>query len=261
MPDTRPATDRVVSLNTDIGEGYGVWRVTDDAALLAVVTDANVACGFHAGDPDILRRTCEVAAEGGVGVGAQVGFADLRGFGRRFVQVPRESLVNDVLYQLGALAALASVAGTRVSYVKPHGALYHAATQHDDYAAAVVEAMLAYDSALALLCQPGTRLAELAGREGVQHVAEGFVDRGYTSDGLLVPRSEPGAVVTDLDEARSRAVRMAREGTVDAVDGTTIPMQVESLCVHSDSPGALEVATAVREALEAEGIALRPLSG
>jgi len=255
-----PDDGSVVSLNTDIGEGYGVWRITDDAALLGVVTDANVACGFHAGDPDILRRTCEVAAERGVGVGAQVGFADLRGFGRRFVQVPRDSLVNDVLYQLGALAALASVAGTQVSYVKPHGALYHATTQHDDYAAAVVEATLAYDPSLAMLCQPGTRLAELAGREGLRHVAEGFVDRAYTADGLLVPRGEPDAVITDLEQARQRAVRMAREGTVEAVDGSTIPMRVESLCVHSDSPGALEVATAVRAALETDGVVLRSLS-
>ena len=138
--------------------------------------------------------------------------------------------------------------------MKPHGALYHAATQHDDYAAAVVEAMLAYAHAAALLCQPGTRLPGRAGR-GHAHVAEGFVDRAYTADGLLVPRGEPGAVVTDLDEARRRAVRMAREGTVDAVDGTTLPMQVESLCVHSDSPGALEVATAVRDALRRDGIA------
>ena len=256
MPDAASS----MSLNTDIGEGYGVWRITDDAALLAVVTDANVACGFHAGDPDILRRTCEVAAEGGVGVGAQVGFADLRGFGRRFVQVPRKSLVNDVLYQLGALAALASVAGTRVTYVKPHGALYHATTQHDDYAAAVVEAMLAYDSTLALLCQPGTLLAGQARDAGLWHVAEGFVDRAYTADGLLVPRGEAGAVVTDLDEARRRALQMACEGTVDAVDGSTIAMPVESLCVHSDSPGALEVATAVRDALRDDGITLRPLS-
>ena len=253
----------VVSLNTDIGEGYGAWSVADDETLLALVTDANVACGFHAGDPDILRRTCEVAAANGVGVGAQVGFSDLRGFGRRFIQVPRASLVNDVLYQLGALAGLASVAGTPVSYLKPHGALYHATTQHDDYAAAVVEAMLAYAAAghgdLLLLCQPGTRLAEHAARSGLRVVAEGFVDRAYTADGLLVPRGQPGAVVTDLDEACRRAVRMVREGTVEAADGATVPMRVESLCVHSDSPGAVEVARAVRGALEQAGVELRPL--
>ena len=263
MPDvvTEPA---VVSLNTDIGEGYGAWSVADDETLLSLVTDANVACGFHAGDPDILRRTCEVAAANGVGVGAQVGFDDLRGFGRRFIQVPRESLVNDVLYQLGALAGLASVAGTRVSYLKPHGALYHAATQHDDYADAVVEAMLAYAAAglgeLPLLCQPGTRLAARAAAAGVPAVAEGFVDRAYTADGLLVPRGQPGAVVTDLDEACTRAVRMVREGTVEAVDGSTVAMRIESLCVHSDSPGAVEVARAVRTALEHDGVELRPLA-
>jgi UPF0271 protein len=253
----------VVSLNTDIGEGYGAWSVADDETLLSLVTDANVACGFHAGDPDILRRTCELAAASGVGVGAQVGFGDLRGFGRRFIQVPRASLVNDVLYQIGALAALAAVAGTRVTYVKPHGALYHATTQHDDYADAVVGALLEHAAAgqgeLLLLCQPGTRLATRAVDAGVRVVAEGFVDRGYTADGLLVPRGEPGALVTDLDDACRRALRMVTDGTVQAADGSSVPMRVESLCVHSDSPGAVEVARAVRAALEHAGVELRPL--
>ena len=254
----------VVSLNSDIGEGYGAWSIADDEALLGLVTDANVACGFHAGDPDILRRTCETAAAKGVGVGAQVGFDDLRGFGRRFIQVPKQSLVNDVLFQVGALSGLAAVAGTRVSYVKPHGALYHATTQHDDYAGAVVEAILEYAAAgqgdLALLCQPGTRLAERAETAGVPVVAEGFLDRGYTADGLLVPRSEPGAVITDLDQVCRRAVRMVQQGTVEAADGTEVQMRVASLCVHSDSPGAVEVARAVRTALEQAGVELRPLS-
>ena len=261
MPEKATPESAVVSLNTDIGEGYGAWSVADDETLLSLVTDANVACGFHAGDPDILRRTCQIAAGNGVGVGAQVGFADLRGFGRRFIQVPQASLVNDVVYQLGALDGLAAVAGTRVSYLKPHGALYHATTKHDDYADAVVEAMLAYAAAgrgeLRLLCQPGTRLSERAAAAGVQLVAEGFVDRAYTADGLLVPRGEPGAVVTDLDQACRRAVRMVRDGSVEAADGSSVPIQVESLCIHSDSPGAVEVARAVRTALERAGVALR----
>ncbi|MBA2639221.1 MAG: LamB/YcsF family protein [Nocardioidaceae bacterium] len=256
MAETVP---RVVSLNADIGEGYGAWTVADDAALLAVVTDANVACGFHAGDPDILRRTCEAAAAHGVGVGAQVGFGDLRGFGRRFIELPRASLVNDVLYQVGALAALASVAGTRVSYVKAHGALHHAASSRDEYAAAIVEAMLAYGGGLRLLSQPGTRLAAHAQGAGLRVVAEGFVDRGYSSDGLLVPRGHPGAFVTDRDAACRQALAMGRDGTVGTVDGETCAMPVQSLCVHSDSPGAVEVASAVRQALEAAGVALRSL--
>ena len=253
----------VVSLNTDIGEGYGAWSVADDETLLSLVTDANVACGFHAGDPDILRRTCEVAAAHGVGVGAQVGFHDLRGFGRRFIQVDRASLVNDVLYQIGALANLAAVAGTRVSYVKPHGALYHATTQHDDYADAVIGAVLQHVAAgqgeLLLLCQPGTRLAVRAAAAGVRVIAEGFVDRGYTADGLLVSRGEPGAVVTDIEEACRRAVRMVRDGVVEAADGSSVEVRVESLCVHSDSPGAVEVARAVRAALQQADVELRPL--
>jgi UPF0271 protein len=253
-----------VSLNSDIGEGYGAWAIADDEALLGLITDANVACGFHAGDPDILRRTCDTAAASGVGVGAQVGFDDLRGFGRRFIQVPKKSLVNDVLFQLGALSGMAAVAGTRVSYVKPHGALYHAATQHDDYAGAVVEAVLEYAAAgqgeLSLLCQPATRLAARAEAAGITVVAEGFLDRSYTADGLLVPRSEPGAVITDLDEVCRRAVRMVQQGTVEASDGTEVAMRVASLCVHSDSPGAVEVARAVRTALEQAGVELRSLS-
>jgi len=253
----------VVSLNTDIGEGYGAWAIADDQALLGLVTDANVACGFHAGDPDIMRRTCETAAANGVGVGAQVGFADLRGFGRRFIQMPMPSLVNDVIFQLGALSGLAAVAGTRVRYLKPHGALYHATTRHDEYAEAVVEAVLAFASAghgeLALLCQSGTRLARRAEAEGVRVVAEGFLDRGYTADGLLVPRGEPGAEISDTVEVSRRAVRMVQEGTVRAVDGTDVSLEVASLCVHSDSPGAVEVARAVRAALEQAGVELRPL--
>lgn len=252
-----------VSLNADIGEGYGVWSVADDEALLPLVTDANVACGFHAGDPDILRRTCEIAAANGVGVGAQVGFGDLRGFGRRFIQQSRASLVNDVLYQVGALGELAAVAGTHLTHVKPHGALYHATTQHDDYAEAVVEAMLGHAAcgheALLLLCQPGTRLAAAAHRAGIRVVAEGYADRAYRADGLLVPRGEPGAVITDPDETGRRAVRMVLEDSVGAVDGSPVPMHVESLCVHSDSPGAVDVVRAVRAALRQAGVELRHL--
>ena len=248
-----------ISLNTDIGEGYGRWTIADDEALLAVVTDANIACGFHAGDPDILRRTCETAAGLGVGVGAQPGFADLRGFGRRYIAVPAPSLVNDLIYQLGALDALARVAGTRVGYVKPHGALYHSAVAHDEHAAAVVEAIRLFDPSLPLLCQPGTRLTRLAEAEGLAVRYEGFVDRAYTADGLLVPRDEPGAVHDDPTRAARQAIDMAITGTVVAVDGTVVPMPVHSLCVHSDSPGAPALARATREALEAAGATLAPL--
>lgn len=248
-----------VSLNTDIGEGFGAWSIADDAALLALVTDANVACGFHAGDPDIMRRTCETAAAHGVAVGAQVGYYDLRGFGRRYIAVPSPTLVNDVLYQVGALSALAAVAGTAVSYVKPHGALYHAATHEQDVAEAIVSAVLEHGGGLPLLCQPGTRLAGAAEEAGVRVHAEGFVDRAYTADGLLVPRTRADAVITDVDAVGARCVRMVREGVVEAVDGTVVEARIDSLCVHSDSPGAVEMARAVRAALADAGIGVRPL--
>lgn len=249
-----------ISLNTDIGEGFGSWRIADDEALLALVTDANVACGFHAGDPDIMRRTCETAAARGVAVGAQVGYYDLRGFGRRYIAVPAATLVNDVLYQVGALAVLAAVAGTSVSYVKPHGALYHAATHQQAVAEAVVAAVLEHGGGLPLLCQPGTRLARAAGDAGVRVHAEGFVDRAYTSDGLLVPRSRPDAVITDVASVGKRSVRMVLEGVVDSVDGTPVDARIDSLCVHSDSPGAVEMARAALAALRGAGIEVRPLA-
>lgn len=252
-------TQHAVSLNTDIGEGYGTWSIADDAALLGLVTDANVACGFHAGDPDIMRRTCETAAEHGVAVGAQVGYYDLRGFGRRYIAVPRVTLVNDVLYQVGALSAMAQAAGTAVSYVKPHGALYHAATSDPDVANAVVTAVLEHDEALPLLCQPGTILASAAQQAGVSVHTEGFVDRAYTSDGLLVPRGRPDAVITDAEIVGARCVRMILDGVVETVDGSTVESRVDSLCVHSDSPGAVGMARSVRAALTEAGIEVRPL--
>ncbi|NKE58176.1 LamB/YcsF family protein [Lentzea sp. PSKA42] len=245
-----------ISLNADVGEGYGLWNYGDDEELLKVVTDANVACGFHGGDPDVLRRTCATAAAHGVRIGAHPGFQDLRGFGRRHVELPRESLVNDVLYQLGALAAIAGAEGVAVNYVKPHGALYHSAVAREEYAAAVVEAVRLFDSSLPLLCQPGTRLARHAEETGLRVLAEGFIDRRYTGSGLLVPRGEPGAVIAGHDDAVAQAVRLAVESTVEAQDGTVLPMRVDSLCVHSDSPGAAEFARATRAALEAAGVSV-----
>jgi len=246
----------VISLNTDIGEGYGAWRIADDAALLGTVTDANMACGFHAGDPDIMRQTCETAARNGVGIGAQVGFHDIIGFGRRFIEISRASLTNDLIYQLGALSAFANLAGSPVAYVKAHGALYHAAVQHEEYAAAVIDAILSVDESLPFLCQPGTPFTARAEDAGLRIIREGYIDRAYQPNGLLVPRGAPGAMVTDLDEACRRAVAMAQAGQVTAIDGSVIEMPVDSVCVHSDSPGAAEVARAVRAALVDAGITL-----
>lgn len=248
-----------LAINTDVGEGFGVWGPADEGDLLDQVTAANVACGFHAGDPDILRRTCEASAARGVAIGAQVSYRDLAGFGRRFIDVPTATLVNELLYQIGALEVFARLTGSRVSYVKAHGALYNAAAHHTGHAAAIVEAVTLYDRELPLLCQPRTVLWEHAVRAGCRPLAEGFVDRGYTDEGLLVPRSAPGALVTDPAEAARRALRMAESGTVTSVSGRTVRIapddgDVSALCVHSDTPGAVAITAAVRASLSSGGI-------
>ena len=250
-----------IDLNADLGEGFGVWRLGDDDALLDLVTSANVACGFHAGDPSTMRRVCSRAAAAGVAVGAQVSYRDLAGFGRRFIDVDPAELADDVLYQLAALDGIARTAGTRVSYVKPHGALYNAAVTHAGQAAAVVDGVLAFDRRLPVLGLPGSALLRTAEAAGMRPVAEGFADRGYTPDGRLVPRRQPGALVHQPAVVAERAVRMATEGVVVAVDGTTLLMPVESVCVHGDTPGAVELARAVRTALAGAGVAVRPFAG
>ncbi|WP_233492313.1 LamB/YcsF family protein [Blastococcus sp. TF02A-30] len=257
---TTSGTGRI-DLNADLGEGFGVWRLGDDDALLGVVSSANVACGFHAGDPSTMRRVCAGAAAAGVAVGAQVSYRDLAGFGRRFVDVAPAELADDVLYQLAALDGVARATGTRVRYVKPHGALYNAVVAHEEQARAVVDAVVAYDPALPVLGLPGSALLRAAAAAGLRTVPEGFADRGYTAAGTLVPRREPGALVTDPAAVAERAVRMAAEGAVVAVDGGTVPVAVESVCVHGDTPGAVALARAVRTALEDAGLAVTPFTG
>ena len=249
-----------VDLNSDLGEGFGVWTLGDDAALLDLVTSANVACGFHAGDPSTLRRVCAGAAERGVAVGAQVSYRDLAGFGRRAIDVEPAELVNEILYQIGALSAFTRVAGTTVRYVKPHGALYNVATASAEQAAAVVEAVARYDDALPILCLPGSALARAADEAGLRAVAEAFADRAYTAEGTLVPRRSPGAVLDDPQEVAARAVRLATTGTVTAVDGSSVRVVAESICVHGDTPGAVDIARAVRAGLLTAGIALAPFA-
>ncbi|MGW5238538.1 LamB/YcsF family protein [Monashia sp. NPDC004114] len=247
-----------IDLNADVGESFGAWTLGDDDAMLGVVTSANVACGFHAGDPLTLRSTCRYAAERGVVVGAQVGYHDLAGFGRRFVDVPPDELAADVIYQIGALAAMARVAGARVAYVKPHGALYNAIVTHEGQARAVVEAVVAVDRSLPVMGLPGSAVLELAAAAGLRTVSEAFADRAYTSDGHLVPRTEPGAVLRDVDEVAARVVRLVRDRVVTAVDGRDVAVQAESVCIHGDTPGAVRMARAVRSALEADGVTVRP---
>jgi UPF0271 protein len=247
-----------VDLNSDLGEGFGRWTLGDDEAMLDIVTSANVACGFHAGDPTILRRVCAQAAEKGVAIGAQVGYRDLAGFGRRPIDMEEAELVNDVIYQIGALDAFARVAGDRVRYVKPHGALYNQAASSPKTAAAVVEAVRLYDPSLPVLGLAGSELLAEAQRAGLAGVAEAFADRAYTPEGLLVSRRLPGAVLHEPAQIAKRCLQLAGEGTVQAVDGSTVAVSARSICVHGDTPGAVEIARAVRGALLEGGIELQP---
>lgn len=249
-----------VDLNADLGEGFGVWTLGDDDAMLDLVTSANIACGFHAGDAATLARTCRSAAERGVRIGAQVSYRDLEGFGRRFIDVAPNDLTADVIYQIGALEALARVAGTALSYVKPHGALYNSIVEHRDQARAVAEAVHALDPGLAVLGLTGSAFFAEAQRLGLRTVPEAFADRAYRPDGRLVSRRERNAVLRDPDEIAARVVSMVSTGQVTSLDGSTIPIAVESICVHGDSPGAVHIARAVRDRLTAEGVQLEPFS-
>jgi 5-oxoprolinase (ATP-hydrolysing) subunit A len=246
-----------MDLNADLGEGFGAWSMGADEELLKIVTSANVACGFHAGDPSIMRRTVDIAAENGVAVGAHVSYPDIRGFGRRHMDLPLEQVTDDVLYQIGALDSFARAAGTPVAYVKPHGALYNRIAVDEDVAGAVALALARYDRQLPLLVLPDSAAAKAAAQIGVRAVAEGFADRAYHPDGRLVGRHEHGAVITDPDTVADRAVGMALDGHVITATGERLSLAIDSLCVHGDSPGAVELAHSVRTRLVAAGVALR----
>ncbi|WP_406155900.1 LamB/YcsF family protein [Streptomyces sp. NBC_00882] len=243
-----------IDLNADLGEGFGRWRLTDDEQLLSVVTSANVACGFHAGDAATMRRVCELAAARGVRIGAQVSYRDLAGFGRRTMDVPSAELTAEVAYQIGALEVFARAAGTRVSYVKPHGALYNRVVHDEEQAAAVVDGVLLADATLPVLGLPGSRLLEAAGKAGLESVTEAFADRAYTEEGTLVPRSQEGAVVTDPEAVVARSLGLARDRVVTSRSGARIEVEARSLCLHGDTPGAVELARRVRQRLETSGV-------
>lgn len=253
--------DLTIDLNADLGEGFGRWQLTDDDALLSVVTSANVACGYHAGDPSTMRRVCELAAERGVRIGAQVSYRDLAGFGRRTMDVPPRELTDEIAYQIGALRVFARSAGADVAYVKPHGALYNRCVYDAAQAAAVVEgALLAADAPLPVLGLPGSRLHEAAGAAGLPVVSEGFADRAYTAAGTLVPRGEPGAVIADPGTVVKRSLNFARDRSVTSIDGEPVEVDVRSLCVHGDTPGAADIARRVRAELEAAGVRVEPFA-
>ena len=250
-----------MDLNSDLGESFGAWRMGDDAAMLDIVTSANVACGFHAGDPAGILETLRAAAARGVAVGAHVGYPDLVGFGRRNMDPTSRELVADVIYQIGALQGLAAAAGTRVVYVKPHGALYNTIAQDPRQAADVITALLAVDPGLVLLALAGSPLVDWARERGLRVVAEAFADRAYTPAGALVSRREPGAVLHDPAQVAERMLDLVRTGEITAIDGSRVRLQADSICVHGDSPGAVSMARALRQAFESAGVALAPFAG
>ncbi|NHW46578.1 LamB/YcsF family protein [Paenarthrobacter sp. MSM-2-10-13] len=242
-----------MDLNADLGESFGSWTMGDDASMFRIVSSANVACGFHAGDPLTMLDSCRAAFELDVRVGAHVGYRDMAGFGRRSMDMTFDELFGDVLYQLGALDGMAHAVGASVDYVKPHGALYNRIVRDAEQAEAVVAAVHAYDPGLPVLGLPGSAWLTLAEEAGHPVFREAFVDRAYLPDGTLVPRTQEGAVLHDPDAVVAQAVRLATRKEVLAIDGTVVPVQADSLCIHGDTPGAVNMAAAVREGLEKAG--------
>ncbi|RJQ92479.1 LamB/YcsF family protein [Amycolatopsis panacis] len=246
-----------MDLNSDLGEGFGAWKMGDDEAMLDIVTSANVACGFHAGEARVMRRVCDLAAERGVAIGAHVGYRDLAGFGRRALDIAPEDLADEVLYQIGALDGFARAAGSRVRYVKAHGALYNTAAVDREQAAALVEGVRRYHEDLALLCPPDSEMLHAARAAGVPTYAEAFADRAYTPEGLLVSRKKPGAVLHDASTVATRALAMATTGDITDIEGGQLTLRADSLCVHGDTPGAVVLARRIRASLTEAGVPLR----
>jgi UPF0271 protein len=249
-----------IDLNSDMGEGFGRYRLGPDAELLGLVTSASIACGFHAGDPRIMDATVRQAALRGVSVGAHVSYPDLAGFGRRHLAVSPDELTTDVLYQIGALDAFCRRHGTSVGYVKAHGALYNDLADDETLAAALAEAVEAYDRRLAVLVLAGSPAAAVLAGRGLRVVGEGFADRAYTPRGRLASRREPGAVITDPAEVAARGVRLAAGLPVTAVDGSQVSVEAGSICVHGDTEGAVDLAAGLRRALAEAGIECRPFA-
>ncbi|MGP0225007.1 MULTISPECIES: LamB/YcsF family protein [unclassified Paenarthrobacter] len=247
-----------IDLNSDVGESFGRWTLGDDSAMFQSVSSANVACGFHAGDPSVIRSTCHKAVQAGVVIGAHVGYRDLAGFGRRFLDIDPRELADDVVYQIGALQALAATAGGTVQYVKPHGGLYNAIVSHTAQARAVVDAVKSVDPTLPILGLPGSEVLRLADEAGLRSVSEAFADRSYNPDGTLVSRSRPGAVLHDPEEVARHVLRMATENSIQAIDGSILSVQPDSICLHGDSPGAVAMAGAVKSALDDAGVSISP---
>ncbi len=250
---------RVVDLNSDLGEGFGAFRAGDDEALFPLISSANVACGFHGGDPRVMERTVARAKAAGVGVGAHPSFLDLVGFGRRTMAATPDEIRTDCLYQIGALAAFCRAADVPLRHVKAHGALYNLAVKDEAAAGAIADAVRSFDPDLLFLAQPGSALARAGEAAELAVVHEAFADRAYNADGSLVARSQPGAVLTDPRAVAARMVRLVTEGVLTTIDGQELRLTPGSICVHSDTPTAVAIATALRAAFDEAGIAVRPM--
>jgi 5-oxoprolinase (ATP-hydrolysing) subunit A len=249
-----------IDINCDMGESFGRYMLGDDTAMLDVITSANIACGLHAGDPLVMQRTVDQAVAKHVAVGAHPGYPDLQGFGRRAMGLSDAEIQAYLIYQIGALEAFAHANGTRLAHVKPHGALYNLAAQDADVAETVARAIAHYDGRLIVVTLPGSALALAARGLGLTVAHEAFADRAYTETRQLVPRGQPGAVIHDPDEVAARAVRMATRGEVETLTGTIIPLHIDTLCVHGDTPGAVEIATALCAALKDADVEIAPLA-
>lgn len=250
-----------IDLNADLGESFGQWTMGDDAAMLDIVSSANVACAFHAGDPLVLLRTLEQAFSRGVTVGAHVAYRDLAGFGRRYMDYAPDELRADVLYQLAAIDGMARTVGGEISYVKPHGALYNNAFTDEVQARSIAEAVASYDSGLVMLGLPSSQLLAQAEQSGLGTAVEAFADRAYNPDGTLASRREPGSVLSDPAEVSQRMVQLVQNGALPDRTGGEVRIDASSICTHGDSPGAVEMARAVRAELEAAGVTIGPFAG
>ncbi|MGO4386495.1 LamB/YcsF family protein [Microvirga sp. 2YAF29] len=248
-----------IDLNCDMGEGFGPWPMGDDEAMLDIVSSANIACGFHAGDPSIMFRTAEIAKRKGVAIGAHPGFNDLHGFGRRFIKgdTPAE-IERMVAYQIGAMQAVASLAGHKVTYVKVHGSLNNMANEDEDLALAIARAIKGVDASLINMCMPGLLMEKASDAVGVKVVREVFADRTYEDNGTLTSRKKPGAVMHDADAAAERVLRMVQDKAITTVSGKRIPVEIDTICVHGDEPTAVVMARTVRQNLEANGVVIAP---
>lgn len=247
-----------IDLNCDMGESFGAYTIGADAEVMRSISSANVACGYHGGDPAVMRRTVRLAREAGVSVGAHPGFPDLAGFGRREMRLAPQEVEDMILYQVGALAGIAAAEGVRLHHVKAHGALYNMAVRDRALADAIARAVRAFDASLTLFVLPASELQRAGEAAGLQVALEGFADRSYEPDGSLTPRSRPGAVIHDPRDVVTRAVRMATGGGVTASDGSQVPLRVDTICTHGDTPGAAELTRLLRAGLEREGITVAP---